>query len=161
MGASPDPIVVGLISDTHGTLRASVHHALQGVSLILHAGDVGGDEILAELGMIAPVRAVYGNTDVPGDPSLVSEIDLELDGLSLHVSHGHELGSPTPAKLVAAYPHRIVVYGHTHRPLAERLGHQLVVNPGAAGPQRFKLAPSVARLTIANGNAEVSFVPLD
>ena len=100
----PDPArIIGLISDTHGLVRAGVHEALSGVELILHAGDVGGDAILQELRLIAPVRAVFGNTDVPGDPALVERIDLEVGGVHLHVSHGHEIGSPTPAKLAERY----------------------------------------------------------
>ncbi len=161
MVASPDPIVIGLISDTHGTLRSSVHQALADVDLILHAGDVGGDDILLELHSIAPVHAVFGNTDDPADPKLQESIEIEINGVRMHVSHGHELGSPTPAKLVATYPHDVIVYGHTHRQLVQRVGHQLVVNPGAAGPRRFDLEPSVARLTIANGRTEVAIVPVD
>src|SRR6266446_8667100 len=95
--------VVGLISDTHGLIRPGVHEALKGVELILHAGDVGGSQILDELGLIAPVKAVFGNTDPPGEPGLESEIALEVGGLRVHVSHGHEVGSPTPAKLAARY----------------------------------------------------------
>src|SRR3954464_1383253 len=106
--------VAGLISDTHGLLRAGVHDALSGVDLILHAGDVGGSEILQELRLIAPVRAVFGNTDAPDDPELAQEILVNIDGLSIHVSHGHEVGSPTPSKLATHYAADVVVYGHTH-----------------------------------------------
>jgi putative phosphoesterase len=153
--------VIGLISDTHGLLRPSVHSALASVSLILHAGDVGGDEILHELRIIAPVHAVYGNTDDVHDPNLQQEIVLEVGGISIHVSHGHELGVPTPEKLVSKYSHDVIVYGHTHKQLVTRINHQLVINPGAAGAQRFKLLPSVARLTIENGTAQVETIPID
>ena len=152
--------LLGLISDTHGLLRPGVHDALAGVQLILHAGDVGGDEILDELRLIAPVRAVYGNTDQPGDPSLSDRIDLALGGLRIHVSHGHEVGSPTPAKLAAKYDADVVIYGHTHRQQVAQLGDQLFVNPGSAGARRFNLSPSVARLTIADGKAEVAIIDL-
>ena len=155
------PVLIGLISDTHGLLRPSVHDALSGVSVILHAGDVGGDEILDELRIIAPVHAVYGNTDAADDPDLAQELVIPAGGLSIHVSHGHELGSPTPEKLLAAYPQEVLVYGHTHKQLVTRAQERLVINPGAAGPQRFRLKPSVARLTIDNGIAEVEIVPLD
>ncbi len=151
--------VIGLISDTHGLVRASVFDALAGVELILHAGDVGTG-VLAELSAIAPVRAVFGNTDDPGLPDLDTEIVHEVDGVSIHVSHGHELGRPTPAALLAAYPQDVVVYGHTHRQLIARVEGRLVVNPGAAGPRRFDLVPSVARLTIEGGAASVELVPL-
>ena len=152
--------VIGLISDTHGMVRASVHDALAGVELILHAGDVGGDAILDELEVIAPVLAVYGNTDVPFDPRLAESIEREIGGVRLHVSHGHELGSPTPEKLLERYPHDVIVYGHTHKQLVVRADGRLVVNPGAAGARRFKLEPSVARLTIVDGRADVELVPL-
>ena len=156
-----DVHVIGLISDTHGMLRGDVHDALAGVELILHAGDVGGDAVLDELELIAPVLAVYGNTDAPGDPRLAASIAREIGGVRIHVSHGHELGSPTPEKLIERYPADVIVYGHTHKQLVVRAGGRLVVNPGAAGARRFKLEPSVARLTIAAARAEVELVALD
>lgn len=153
--------VVGLISDTHGLLRASVHDALAGVDLILHAGDVGGNEILDELRIIAPVQAVYGNTDSPGDPNLSQELIIPVHGIEIHVSHGHELGGPTPEKLLAAYPQDILVYGHTHKQLISKSEGRLVVNPGAAGPRRFNLTASVARLIIGDREPEVEIVAVD
>lgn len=152
--------IIGLISDTHGLLRPDVHDALAGVELILHAGDVGGDEILDELALIAPVEAVYGNTDAPGRARLAGVIEREIGGLRIHVSHGHEAGSPTPPRLVKRYAADVIVYGHTHRQLVSRVDGKLTVNPGAAGPRRFDLVPSVARLTIEGGEAEVEIVPL-
>lgn len=152
--------ILGLISDTHGLLRPGVHEALTGVELILHSGDVGGSGILDELRLIAPVKAVRGNTDPPGEPGLSEEVVVAIDGIQVHVSHGHEVGSPTPAKLAARYDADVVVFGHTHRSLVTRLGKQLFVNPGAAGPKRFNLAPSVGRLTITRGNAEVEIVDI-
>ena len=152
--------VVGLISDTHGLVRADVHRALAGVELILHAGDVGGDEVLDELQLIAPVAAVHGNTDVPDDPRLVAAIERIIGGVRIHVSHGHELGSPTPQSLLERYAADVIVYGHTHRALVTHADGRLVVNPGAAGPRRFNLRPSVARLTIADGGASVALVEL-
>jgi putative phosphoesterase len=152
--------VVGLISDTHGLLRPGVHEALTGVELILHSGDVGGSGILDELRLIAPVRAVFGNTDPMDEPELAEELVIAIDGLRVHVSHGHEVGSPTPAKLAVRYDADVIVFGHTHRPLVSRVGTQLFVNPGAAGPQRFNLTPSVGRLTIVGGKAEVEIVAI-
>jgi putative phosphoesterase len=152
--------VVGLISDTHGMVRPDVHRALAGVELILHAGDVGRDEILDELELIAPVEAVYGNTDDPGQPRLAAAIERTIGGVRIHVSHGHELGSPTPEKLLSRYSADMIVYGHTHKQLVVRAEGRLVVNPGAAGARRFRLEPSVARLTIANARAEVELLPL-
>jgi putative phosphoesterase len=151
-------MVIGLISDTHGLVRAAVFAALEGVEMILHAGDVGGAAVLTELSTIAPVHAVYGNTDAPGQPGLNAEIALRLEGVTIHVSHGHELGRPTVERLLAKYSADVLIYGHTHRPLIERSGERLVVNPGAAGPRRFDLQPSVARLTIANGRADAQLL---
>jgi putative phosphoesterase len=153
-------VTVGLISDTHGLVRPQVHDALAGVDFILHAGDVGGDEVLDELGLIAPVTAVYGNTDWPEDPRLVEAIERDVGGLTVHVSHGHEVGRTTPEALLAHYAADVIVYGHTHRQLVTRAGGRLVVNPGAAGPRRFDLRPSVARLTVRDGAAEVEIVDL-
>lgn len=152
--------LIGLISDTHGLVRADVHRALAGVELILHAGDVGDDDILDELALIAPVHAVYGNTDAPGNPRLAESIERKIGGVSIHVSHGHEVGRPTPERLLASYAADVIVYGHTHRQLVTRADGRLVVNPGAAGPRRFDLVPSVARLTVADGSAEVELVAL-
>jgi len=159
-GAARPARVFGLISDTHGLVRAEVHTALAGVELILHAGDVGGTEILDELTLIAPVQAVSGNTDPPGLPGLSSALDLEFDGVRIHVSHGHELGRPKPVSLAAAYDADVIVYGHTHRQDVSRVDGKLIVNPGAAGPRRFDLAASVGRLTIRGGVAEVEIIPL-
>ena len=139
-------------------MRPEVFDALRGVELILHAGDVGGQSVLNELNALAPVRAVYGNTDLADDPSLQAAIDMVVDGLSIHVSHGHEIGAPTPERLLRTYPADIIIYGHTHKPLIERSGDRLIVNPGAAGPRRFKLRPSVGRLTIVEGKADAEVV---
>lgn len=156
-----EPILIGLISDTHGLLRPDVPEALAGVDLILHAGDVGGDDILDELATIAPVEAVFGNTDPRGDPRLRERIRRKCGGLWVGVSHGHEVGSPSPQKLLEKYPEDVLVYGHTHRPLVTRADHRLVINPGAAGARRFDLRPTVARLTIQGKEAEVELVELE
>jgi putative phosphoesterase len=154
-------IIIGLVSDTHGLVRDSLFEALAGVSRILHAGDVGGRSVLDALGAIAPVEAVYGNVD-PLDGLLSQHLEIVAGGVSIHVSHGHELGRPTPARVLASYSADVVVYGHTHKALIERDGHRVVVNPGAAGPRRFDVKASVARLTInAAGHADVDLVWLD
>ncbi len=154
-------MVIGLISDTHGQLRADVHRALAGVDFILHAGDVCGDEILMELDLIAPTVAVYGNCDPLDAPRLVRQIERIERGVRIHVSHGHELGAPTVERLLANYDADVIVYGHTHRPLIARADGRLVVNPGAAGPRRFDIMPSVARLTVEGPGAfDVELVDL-
>ena len=148
---------IGLVSDTHGLVRDSLFAALEGVSHILHAGDVGSRSVLDALSAIAPVEAVYGNVD-PLDGLLPQHVHVEHGGVSIHVSHGHELGIPSPHSLLARYDADVLVYGHTHKALVYRDGTRLVVNPGAAGPRRFDVKPSVARLTISGGRADVEIV---
>ena len=160
LSGKPRRHVLGLVADTHGLVRPDIFTALDGVELILHAGDVGGPEVLAELATIAPVHAVAGNTDPPGTPGLVESLEREIGGVTIHVSHGHELGRPTPERLLAAYPHDVVVYGHTHRQLITRAGDRLVINPGAAGPRRFNLMPTVGKLLIEGGRVEAELITL-
>jgi putative phosphoesterase len=150
-------MLVGLISDTHGLMRPEALRALAGVDLILHAGDVGAREVLDALRGIAPVYAVRGNVD-HGGGELRSALDLQLEGTRVHVSHGHELGSPTPEALAARYDADVIVYGHTHRALVKQVGPALVVNPGAAGAARFKLQPSVGLLTLPAREAKILFL---
>ena len=119
--------------------------------MILHAGDVGGPSILAALNDIAPTQAVYGNVDDAHDPALARERVVTIAGITIHVSHGHELGRPTPELVAARYAGEVLVFGHTHKAVTWRAADRLVINPGAAGPRRFDLKPSVARLTIAGG----------
>ena len=151
--------VIGLISDTHGLVRPDVFDALEGVELILHAGDVG-EGVLEELSSIAPIEAVYGNTDPTDDPRLRQFIERMIGGLRVHVSHGHELGSPTPERLSAKYDADVIVYGHTHQQKVVQSNGRLVVNPGAAGARRFKLLPSVGVLTIADRVASIRIIEL-
>jgi uncharacterized protein len=153
--------LVGLISDTHGLLRPGVFDALAGVELILHAGDVGDDAILDELESIAPVRAVCGNTDAPGNPRLPEERIVTVGSMRVHVSHGHEVGAPTPQKLLRRYDADVLVYGHTHRSLVVEAGGRWVVNPGAAGARRFDLLPSVARMSVMGRAVRIEVVELE
>jgi uncharacterized protein len=156
------PTLIGLIADTHGLLRPEVLQALAGVDLIVHAGDVGGSAVLRGLAAIAPVEAVFGNVDDPHDPTLAAERTIPVGGLILHVSHGHEIGRPTPERVLARYAGDILVFGHTHRAVVVRGGpDRLVINPGAAGPKRFDLKPSVARLTVTSGAADVEIILLE
>ena len=158
---SPETIIVGLISDTHGLVRPEVAKAFAGVHLILHAGDVGGSTVLATLATIAPVEAVYGNVDDLHDPDLRAERVVTLGGVTIHVSHGHELKRPTPELALRRYCGDVVVFGHTHRALIVRDDTtRTAVNPGAAGPRRFDLQPSVARVTIRDGHADVEIISL-
>jgi uncharacterized protein len=147
-------MLLGLIADTHGLMRPEALRALRGVDVILHAGDVGDRKVLDALGAIAPVRAVYGNIDME-DGLLTAAIGCVLDGVRVHVSHGHELGSPTPERLAARYQADVIVFGHTHRALVQPVGSTLVINPGAAGPARFNLEPSIALLTLPQRDARI------
>lgn len=152
---------IGLISDTHGILRPDVFTRLAGVDRVLHAGDIGPPKLLVELAAIAPVTAVWGNTDGFDIREQVEAVArLELGGRRIALLHGHQLGSPTPAGLRRAVPDAdVIVYGHTHRPLEDNADGVLVVNPGAAGAARFATPPSVAVLTIA-GATTVHFFDL-
>jgi len=153
--------VVGLISDTHGLLRPGIAAVFEGVDLIVHAGDVGARGVLESLAAIARVEAVYGNVDDPHDPALARERTVSAAGVTIHVSHGHELGRPTAELALARYAADVVVFGHTHRAcVVQAADGRLGVNPGAAGPRRFDLQPSVARLTIAEGKASVEIISL-
>jgi uncharacterized protein len=140
-------VLIGLIADTHGLIRVEALRALAGVDIILHAGDVGRQDVIAALENVAPVRAVRGNTD-PATLSLPDSIDVAFEGVRIHVSHGHEIGSPTPERLAARYESDVIVYGHTHRSMIKQVGAALVINPGAAGPRRFDVHPSVALLSV-------------
>jgi putative phosphoesterase len=145
---------LGVISDTHGLLRPEVFDAFEGVDHILHAGDVGKVGILSDLKALAPVTAVYGNTDGMELRSMLPQVAmLELDGFDIVVTHGDQLGSPTPLALHAAFPDaQIIVYGHTHRPLLTIVDVVVtVMNPGGAGARRFKLPPSVGILELEAG----------
>ncbi len=145
---------LGIISDTHGLLRPEVFDAFAGVDHILHAGDVGSLDLLAELEALAPVTAVYGNTDGPELRRALPDVaQLELDGFDVVVIHGDQLGSPTPASLNAAFPAaQIIVFGHTHRPLLTLVDVVVtVMNPGGAGPRRFNLPPSVGIMELEAG----------
>lgn len=154
---------VGLIADTHNLLRPQVFDCFDGVEHILHAGDVGEPDILTELESIAPVTAVWGNTDGWRLRRSLPEIArLELGGVKVAVIHGQQWGSPTPRHAADAFSDAgLVVFGHSHRAVVERRGPLLVVNPGSAGPIRFGVAPTVALATVAPGDVQARLVPLE
>ena len=145
---------LGIISDTHGLLRPEVFDVFTDVDLILHAGDVGPAELLAELETLAPVHAVWGNTDGFDIRRLVPEIiELRIEGFDFLVVHGHQLGSPTPEALHSRWPDaEIIIYGHTHRPLLVTVDLVVtVMNPGGAGARRFDLPASVGIMELEPG----------
>jgi uncharacterized protein len=168
--ANPSSLTVGLISDTHGLLRPQAVEALRGVHRIIHAGDIGGEEItrrsraspsgppcralseiLAALRAIAPVDAVRGNNDrAPWAARIPTELTLDVGGgVAVHVLHDlKELElDPVQAGL------KVVIAGHSHKPGVREQDGVLYVNPGSAGPRRFRLPVTVAHLRVASGLA--------
>jgi len=137
---------VGIISDTHGLLRPEVFEHFAGVEHILHAGDVGPADLLVELEAIAPVTAVWGNTDGFDVRTRLPEIArVTLGGVEIVVVHGQQFGSPTPERVAPAFPGAgLVVFGHSHKPVIQQVGKTLAVNPGSAGPVRFRTPPTLA-----------------
>jgi putative phosphoesterase len=145
---------LGVIADTHGLLRPEVFQAFAEVDHILHAGDLGPLDLLTELEAMAPVTAVYGNTDGGEVRRRLPQVaSLVLEGFDIIVTHGDQLGSPTPERLNVAFPEaQIIVYGHTHRPLLTVVDVVVtVMNPGGAGHRRFGLPPSVGILELEPG----------
>jgi uncharacterized protein len=154
---------VGIIADTHGLLRPEVLDHFRGVEHILHAGDIGDADILLALETVAPVTAVWGNTDGWGLRGQVPEVaNLVLEGVHVAVIHGQQWGAPTPERAAAAFPKAgMVVFGHSHRPVIERVGTVLAVNPGSAGPIRFRVAPTIAVAELSDGRATAELITLN
>jgi putative phosphoesterase len=154
----PGDILVGVISDTHGLLRPQAVDALRDVDLILHAGDVGKPEVLDELRRLAPTFVVRGNVD-HGDwasPLPVSEI-VAVGNHSFYMLHNiDELDLDPPTAGFAA-----VIFGHSHQPSIERRDGVLFLNPGSAGPLRFKLPVSVARVRVSGDELDAEIVTLN
>jgi len=152
---------LGLISDTHGLLRPEVFTVFEGVDHIVHAGDVGALDILTELEALAPVTAVWGNTDGWEVRQRLPEVArVTLGGVEVVVVHGQQFGSPTPQRVAAVHEGGLVVFGHSHRPLIETVADALVVNPGSAGPRRFRDPITVALATIDDRKVEAKLVTL-
>jgi putative phosphoesterase len=159
---------LGVIADTHGLLRPQVFEVFREVEHILHAGDVGPVSLLTELEALAPVTAVYGNTDGFDLRQRLPQVaTVELDGFEIVVTHGDQFGSPTPERVQSAFPTaEIIVFGHTHRPLLTLVDTVVtVMNPGGAGHRRFNLPPSVGILELEPGipprGRLVPLLPLD
>lgn len=146
---------LGIISDTHNLLRPEALEVFSQVDHILHGGDVGDADILVQLEALAPVTAVYGNTDGSSMRHRLPKVaQVELDGFDIVVTHGDQLGHPTPALLHDAFPKaEIIVFGHTHTPVLELVDKTVtVMNPGSAGPKRFdRPAPSVGIMELEPG----------
>jgi putative phosphoesterase len=149
---------IGLISDTHGLLRREALEALGGSDLILHAGDVGKPEILEALKQIAPVVAVRGNVDKgPWAQALPETAVAEAGAVVIYVLHDVNALDLNPT----AAGFQVVVSGHSHKPEKTERNGVLYINPGSAGPRRFQLPVTVARLNLGRVPYEVEFVNLE
>ena len=138
---------IGLISDTHGLMRPEALAALEGSELIIHAGDIGKPEVLEALNAIAPVCAIRGNNDRnPWARHIPDLLNLQVNGINIHVIHDvNGLDSHSGDGFQA------VVSGHSHKPILVTKDNVLFINPGSAGPRRFKLPIAVARLWLRDG----------
>ncbi len=150
--------LIGVISDTHGLLRPQAVQALQGVELIIHAGDIGHPRVLAALDEIAPVKAVRGNTD-RGEWArrLPLSLLLEVGGARLSVLHDLQA---LDRSLPSRPQFQAVIYGHSHQPRSECRDGVLYLNPGSAGPRRFTLPVTIALLQVQEGRLEAEVVDL-
>jgi putative phosphoesterase len=150
-------MIVGVISDTHGLLRPEAVAALRGSDLILHAGDVGKAEVLEALRTVAPTTAIRGNVDTAiWATALPATEVISVDGLDFYMLHDRAALDLDPRAAGFA----AVIYGHTHRPGAEVRHGVLYLNPGSAGPRRFSLPVTVARLTITAGQLSHEIIDL-
>jgi uncharacterized protein len=149
---------IGVISDTHGLLRASAVEALKGSDLIIHAGDVGSPQVLKALAEHAPLKAVRGNVDRGDWASALPDSEvIEVGELALFVLHDINDLDLDPAS--AGF--KAVIYGHSHRPSIRQQAGVLLLNPGSAGPRRFNLPVSIAMLTIVNDRLEPELLVLE
>ncbi len=151
------PMLIGLISDTHGLLRPEAEKALSKAEVILHAGDIGGAEILERLSAIAPVFAVRGNNDDPSEwPALTETHSAVWEGVSIFMLHDIEFFRPAKLEVMP----QLVIFGHSHKPAAYEKQDIHFMNPGAAGRKRFSLPISVAMLEVNAGEWNVEFINL-
>lgn len=151
-------MTVGVISDTHGLLRPEALDALKGSGHIIHGGDVGDPSILDRLATIAPVTAVRGNVDTAAWAERLPLAEaVELGGHLFYVLHQREHLDLDPR----AGGFAAVVFGHSHKPSIETRHGVLYLNPGSAGPRRFSLPVTVAKVTVGAGSVEAVIVPLD
>jgi hypothetical protein len=150
-------ITVGVISDTHGLMRPQALAALQGSDLIIHAGDVGSADVIKQLSGIAPTHMVRGNIDnADWAANLPMTEFVEIDGRGFHVLHDISQLEFDPADLGCA----AVVFGHSHQPSIEMHDGVLFLNPGSAGPRRFKLPVTVARIDLSGPRMRPQIVEL-
>lgn len=155
MSSATSAIRIGVISDTHNLVRPEALHALRDCTHIIHAGDICNPAVLDALNALAPVTAVRGNNDSGARiDELPEAVTIRLADTSIHVVHD-----------IADVPRRldgidIVITGHSHKPLIERRGATLFVNPGSAGPRRFKLPITLGIMTVESGEVKAKIVTL-
>ena len=148
--------VIGVISDTHGLLRPEAGTALHGVEMILHAGDIGKPEILEELSKIAPVTAVRGNNDTGDWARNIPDFQrLEIGGISIYMLHDLKEFNYADETIDAD----VLIFGHSHKSMIEERDGVLHLNPGSAGPRRFKLPVTIALLNVG-GQVSAEIIPL-
>jgi hypothetical protein len=151
------PLLIGVVSDTHGLLRPEALAALQGSQHIIHAGDIGAAEILTTLSAIAPVTAIRGNIDNDAWARKLPETEVvEIGGLSIYILHNLAQLDLKPE----AAGFKAVISGHSHIPKQEMRNGVLYFNPGSAGPRRFKLPVTVGRLIIETKKVRAEIVPI-
>jgi putative phosphoesterase len=151
-------IVVGVISDTHGVIRPEAIHALRGCDLLIHAGDIGEPEIVERLRALAPVFAVRGNIDQGAWAASVPPTEVvEVDGRHFYVLH--DLSQLDLDPVAAGFA--VVVSGHSHRPSTQVREGVLYLNPGSAGPRRFKLPVTLALVRVTRDELRPEIVELD
>jgi putative phosphoesterase len=148
---------IGVISDTHGLLRPEALAALQGCEQIIHAGDIGKPEILEQLAAIAPLQVVRGNNDLnlPWAEHIADSLRLDFNGWQALLVHDI---ADVPAQLDPDI--RLVITGHSHKPRIDWRGERLWLNPGSAGPRRFKLPVTLAVLDVQAGSIESQLISL-
>jgi hypothetical protein len=148
---------IGLVSDTHGLVRSEALAALKGSEVIVHAGDIGKAEVLDSFGSIAPVIAIKGNNDRdPWAKKIPDVLNLEINGIKIHVIHNVNELEADPADDGI----RVVVSGHSHKPGLVERDRILFINPGSAGPRRFKLPVAVGKLWINRGKVHAEIIEL-
>ncbi|KPB28139.1 metallophosphatase family protein [Pseudomonas syringae pv. syringae] len=148
---------VGVISDTHGLLRPEAIAALQGCAQIIHAGDIGSQDIVEQLTAIAPLHIVRGNNDMDADwaKPIADHLRFDIDGWQVLLVHDI---ADVPALLDDSV--KLIVTGHSHKPLIDWRGDTLYLNPGSAGRRRFKLPVTLAVIEVSPDAIEPSLVQL-
>ena len=153
---------VAILSDTHGRLVPDVFRHLEGVDQIVHAGDIGPPDLLPELRALAPVTAVWGNSDGLAMRAEVPEVARRVwEGHTIVILHGHQAGMPTPEAVAKMYPDaHLVVFGHTHEPVIERVGPVLAVNPGSCTAPRSGPHPTLVLADIDEQGIRTTLIEL-